>query len=407
MKVKRTKYMYKKKRGWLTVLVVLLVLGALFAAGWFFSDEVLDFLNGTAQAGSSVSSSASVQSAAPSSPSSPSSPSFAASQVSQADPVSQPAQPTQPSQPSEVAVFDPSSVNAVTPYGQDIYTDEGLENFCINAAQNGADTVIIDVKDNYGYLLYTNVGYNYDTDTENGSYYRLAQKGANPDVDTRAQLSGVVKIIKDNGLFAVARINCFMDNVGGTVVKKSFVTFTDGTVWLDNSKALGGLRWLNPYSDSARQYNITVAQDCAYFGFDAVLLDFVQFPVGVGLYKADYGEEAKTVSRAKVLTEFVQSVINSCDIPVMLTVRNLTAAGSEEFGGSAFNYALTDLAGYVAIVNAPEVPRSEQPTATLPDEAVMAQLAAENGIVITAILDGTSGMIYTGSQCDNASQITQ
>jgi len=262
----------------------------------------------------------------------------------------------------------------------------------MDAKAAGADTVIIDVKTADSYIIYTDVGYSKTIGASASEYAAIATTGGiDPLYTARKDLYTVVSTIKASGLQAVARINCFMDCNAGRILKGAKTVTADGSTWIDDSVANGGHSWLNPYSEAARTYNLTIVSDCAAAGFDAVIADFVQFPVGYSLGLIDYGPESLTMTRTQILTQFMQDMVDSTNIPVYLTVRNLTVEGGLEFGGSPFDYPTTGLAGYVAVLNAPTMPRKTVAATVTADMAsadaaeATAVFPADKTIVIAVI----------------------
>jgi len=367
--------MYKKRHPWLTVLVIVICIAALFGLGWLLSAALPGMFGGGDSSAPTKPPASSVSSAAVSSEiSSVPASSLPASEISA------------PSQPTGLI----SNVKAVSPIGTALYDDGALAQFCVNAKAAGADTVIIDVKTADSYVIYTDVGFSRTIGASSPEYAAIASSGGiDPLYTARKDLYSVASTIKTAGLQAVARINCFMDCNAGRILKGAKTVTAAGTTWVDDSPSKGGKSWLNPYSEAARTYNLTIASDCAAAGFDAVIADFVQFPVGFSLNLINYGPDSATVTRMQILTQYMQDMVDIAGIPVYLTVRNLTAEGSIEFGGSPFSYPITGLAGYVAVLNAPEMPRKTAAATMTADTAAAAVAAAvfpvDKDIVIAAV----------------------
>jgi len=362
--------MYRKKRPWMTIAVIVICVAALFGLGWLLSAALPGMLS---QNSSPVSSSTS-ESSAP-----------VLSEISSLPPESLPVSETSmPSQPSEPI----SAMKSVSPQGAALYDDTALAQFCLDAKTAGADTVIIDVKTVDSYMIYTDVGFSKTVGVSGAEYAAIAATGGiDPLYTARKDLYSAVTTIKAAGLKAVARINCFMDCNAGRILKGAKTVTAAGTTWVDDSPSKGGKSWLNPYSEAAGTYNLTIASDCAAAGFDAVIADFVQFPVGPSLSLINYGPDAVTISRSQILTRFMQNLVDNTGIPVFLTVRNLTAEGSAEFGGSPFGYQINGLAGYVAVLNAPASPRKNAAAAMTADTAAAAAalLPVDKELVIAVI----------------------
>ncbi len=170
-----------------------------------------------------------------------------------------------------------------------------LSNMLASAVNAQLNTVVVDAKDATGAVLFS---------SENA----LAQK-AGAASDTAYSAKQVAQAIGDKGLIPAARIHAFRDSIAPLQERDMAVHYYDTDIfWYDNSPDLGGKPWLNPYSQGAQQYIISLAGELCSQGFKVILLDSVQFPSGVGLDKAGYGPVAKTTTRDAALTQFVNAV---------------------------------------------------------------------------------------------------
>ena len=173
--------------------------------------------------------------------------------------------------------------------------DTTLSNMLDGAVKAQLNTVVVDAKDATGTVLFS---------SENA----LAQKtGAS--ADTAYSAKRVADAITSKGLVPAARIHAFRDSLAPMYERDMAVHYYDTEVyWYDNSPDSGGKPWLNPYSQAAQQYIISLAGELCSQGFKVILLDSVQFPSGVGLDKAGFGADAKNIAKDKVLAQFVNAV---------------------------------------------------------------------------------------------------
>ena len=173
--------------------------------------------------------------------------------------------------------------------------DTALSNMLDSVVKAKLNTVIVDAKDAAGTVLFS---------SENA----VAQK-AGASADTAYSAKRVADAITGKGLVPAARIHAFRDSIAPLFERGMAVHYYDTEVyWYDNSPDLGGKPWLNPYSQAAQEYIISLASELCSQGFKVILLDSVQFPSGVGLDKAGFGADAKTIARDKVLTQFIDAV---------------------------------------------------------------------------------------------------
>lgn len=76
------------------------------------------------------------------------------------------------------------------------------------------------------------------------------------------------------GIYAIARIVVFKDDVLATARPDLAVKTPDGQVWHDRE----GLAWTDPFSREVWDYNIALAVEAAQSGFDEIQFDYVRFP---------------------------------------------------------------------------------------------------------------------------------
>ncbi len=169
-----------------------------------------------------------------------------------------------------------------------------------------ANAVVITFKNSEGNLLYKS---SFDTATQIGAY-KSAYDSAN----------SVISRLKADGYKIIARISCFEDTLAPSMLVSAAVSEADGSVWLDRSAQDNGNPWLNPYSQTAREYLLGIIAESVSLGADAVLLDSVCFPDSDRLDAAVFkGEEASIESRNSVLHSFVKNAAEICgEVPVIV-----------------------------------------------------------------------------------------
>lgn len=192
----------------------------------------------------------------------------------------------------------------------------------------------------------------FDMKAEDGTlYYRSADERAvrvNSYADTAldiAALKAVFTTVREAGLSPIARLYAFCDNAAARVLADARVypTGNPSWVWYDNKPDAGGRAWLNPYSDAAQLYLVSLARELRDSGAAAILFDGVQFPAQTsGAY---FGEEASTETRADALTAFItaarQLLGDTC--PVMLAHSADSALGNKTqvYGGNPLTFGAT------------------------------------------------------------------
>lgn len=193
----------------------------------------------------------------------------------------------------------------------------------------GANAVLLDFKDADGYLCTQVGGTPADIGAESNAVADAAQ---------------TVARLKEAGYRIFVRIYCFRDPLAAAGLPGAAVTEADGvTVWLDDSARNDGDPWLNPYSETARNYLLGIVQKAVEFGADAVLLDGVSFPNGRYVERAAFPGEAESLfSHNAVLHDFIELAVSAAgDVPVSVTMPLYAALNGDAllYDGGIFDSA--------------------------------------------------------------------
>lgn len=101
--------------------------------------------------------------------------------------------------------------------------------------------------------------------------------------------TAVGDMLKDDGVYKVARIACFRDSIASSGdLEDMGLKNTGGYIFYDGNND----RWLDPAKTGTRQYLINMAAACAAAGFDEILLTDISYPTVGKLNKIDYGAVA-------------------------------------------------------------------------------------------------------------------
>jgi len=93
--------------------------------------------------------------------------------------------------------------------------------------------------------------------------------------DMPAQLAA----LREQGIYTIARIVTFKDNLLARAKPELAVKNQNGEVWKDRE----GLAWADPFKHEVWEYNLALAEEAARMGFDEVQFDYVRFPDTRGL----------------------------------------------------------------------------------------------------------------------------
>ena len=135
------------------------------------------------------------------------------------------------------------------------------------AKKNNINTFVIDVKGDYGELTFP-------MSDEINKYTKSANK--NPIIK---EIEPVIKKLKDNGIYTIARIVSFKDTIYAKENPDKIIVYKDGGKAFTNSD---GLVWVSAYDKNLWEYNVTVAKEAAKAGFNEIQFDYVRFPASNG-----------------------------------------------------------------------------------------------------------------------------
>jgi hypothetical protein len=220
------------------------------------------------------------------------------------------------------AVLRPQAIKAayLTYFG---IGDRGIRTRVLDlTARTELNAVVIDVKGDRGWILYR---------TEVPLALKIGAQG--PGTLKDAVFDGMMAEFKARGIYTIARIVTFKDNILATGRPDLAIIDTrTGKPWIDNEK----LAWIDPFREEAWNYNIAVAQEAIRRGFDEVQFDYVRFPTDGRLGAAQYARPNTKETRLPTIAGFLGKAR-----------RELGASGAfvgaDLFGYTAFNENDTDI----------------------------------------------------------------
>ena len=89
----------------------------------------------------------------------------------------------------------------------------------------------------------------------------------------------IVSVIASAGYKPVALVSTFCDSVVPMYFQDmAYLTYADGSLWIDNTVEAGGKTWLNPFSEKAVEYNTDIVDEITAAGFEKVICSDFLFP---------------------------------------------------------------------------------------------------------------------------------
>jgi hypothetical protein len=182
------------------------------------------------------------------------------------------------------------------------------------------NAVVIDVKGDRGMIPYR-------------TQVPLAlEAGAQGPVIIR-DVEGFIAGLKARGIYTIARIVAFKDNVLAQAKPEwAIIDTRTGKLWIDNEK----LAWVDPFREEVWDYNIAIAKEAVAKGFDEVQFDYVRFPTDGKLSAAKYSQPNNSQTRLPVIAAFLARARREL-APLGAFV------GADVFGYTAFNENDTDI----------------------------------------------------------------
>ena len=129
------------------------------------------------------------------------------------------------------------------------------------------NALVIDVKGDRGMIAFK-------------SAIPLAAEVGAQKIRTLKDVSSLIRYLRENGIYTIARIVTFKDNLLALKRPDLAVKAPSGEVWRDREN----LAWVDPFQEEVWDYNINVAIEAAKYGFDEVQFDYVRFPDALGLH---------------------------------------------------------------------------------------------------------------------------
>ena len=131
-----------------------------------------------------------------------------------------------------------------------------------------------------------------------------------------SDMKGLLKTLKEHGIYTIARVVCFKDKVAGDLHPEYMLYNKDGTMFVDRD----GETWMNPYNRDTWAYIIDVAEQAALDGFDEICFDYIRFSTSRLIskkltegkedynfeYLVDFGYDSDELNTRQIITAFTK-----------------------------------------------------------------------------------------------------
>lgn len=206
------------------------------------------------------------------------------------------------------------------------------------AKKNNLNAFIIDVKGDYGELTFP-------MSKEIDKYTKSANK--NPIIK---DIEPVIKKLKDNGIYAIARIVSFKDTIYAKENPDKIIVYKDGGKAFTNSD---GLVWVSAYDKNLWKYNVTVAKEAAKAGFNEIQFDYVRFPASNGgkLDKVLNYRNTDNLTKAEAIQKYLnyaKEELEPYQVYVSADIYGQVASSSDDMALGQFWEAISSEVDYVS-----------------------------------------------------------
>ena len=191
-------------------------------------------------------------------------------------------------------------------------TGERLQKHLDFMERNGLDSIVIDIKDDYGYLTY-------------GSELELPNSiGA---VKDRIHIDTLLEEAHKRGFYVIGRIVVFKDqqlyNYNNNIytLKDKYtgepwrylikVTNDDGDVSYEQRE-----HWVDPFNPEVWKYNADIAAELQSLGVDEIQFDYIRFPSDGDTSRIDFSSQRPGMSRINALESFFRLVRERVHVPI-------------------------------------------------------------------------------------------
>lgn len=341
-KIKRYNHIYRRRNsGWRKVLKIVLfvvIVAAVIFVGYSVAGPFMDFIGGKME------------------PSESSVPESSSSESLSESPSSSTSEPP-------VADTALKAVNLPVDTARD---PAALSAFLDQAKADGANAVVLELKDTAGKLLYAS------------AVPQAAEYGAVS--ENALDLNTVAAAINQSGLKPVAKLSAFMDKTAPNVARNNGYLYEgSGSAWWDNAVNSGGKPWLNPYKAAACDYLIAIQNELVASGFKTVIWHKVEFPEVRRFDSANMGPEANGVTQQQALSNFIaraesEAQTNGATVYISYPVSASFGVNQSWFGGDPASLGAKNVAPVIDLGSLSGVTVGETPLNTDDPQAAATQV---------------------------------
>jgi hypothetical protein len=137
--------------------------------------------------------------------------------------------------------------------------------------------------------------------------------------------------LKEKGIYIIARIVVFRDNILSRKNPCLAIKNSDGTIWFDKN----GIAWLDPYNKNNWDYNLKIAEKAADIGFDEIQFDYIRFPSDGNTKNCRYSKPHSAYEASKALVGFLKEAnkrLKNKNTKISADIFGLTTTATNDMG---------------------------------------------------------------------------
>ncbi|HEX2999624.1 MAG TPA: putative glycoside hydrolase [Armatimonadota bacterium] len=147
-----------------------------------------------------------------------------------------------------------------------------MQNIVALTKKCGLNAVVIDIKDSDGAVSFAmDNPWAKQVEAKRGKIREINHYAYGKRIQ---DIDGVMRLLKENNIYPIARIAVFSDDVMARVRPDMAVRNAAGGIWENRKREA----WLNPYNKDVWDYTVAVATAAAKKGFKEIQWDYVRFP---------------------------------------------------------------------------------------------------------------------------------
>ena len=202
----------------------------------------------------------------------------------------------------------------------------GIDKYKKIVKDRNMNSIVIDMKDDYGYLRY---------DSHDSEVLKKAKTSM-----YAVDLDHFISEFKKDNIYLIARIVTFKDRslAGYSGGKYAVWDKANNKPWVgikgyedvldDNGNATGEKtttyydeNWVDPYSEEVWEYNILIAKELVARGFDEIQFDYIRFPTdGLNMYNAQYRWKNPGMDKESALISFLSYARENIKAPIGIDI---------------------------------------------------------------------------------------